>query len=338
MTTAPIVLTGASGFLARHVLYRLLADGHRVRASLRTPSRADEVRAAVLPQLPPEAAQRLEFVALDLMSDDGWADALTGTSALIHTASPFPIVQPKDPESLIRPAVDGTLRALRAAQVAGVDRVVLTSSTVAVVTPGAPGPLDETRWTDLHHPGLSAYARSKTLAERAAWEFVNGPGKGIRLTAINPGLIAGPVFGTDLGSSAGLIRRIMKGKDPFMPALNFRIVDARDVADMHVRALSLPATEGERILAVSGSLWMQEMGKILKSAYPDRRIPTRLAPRPVLRLLALFDPEIRSILPRLGEFEDISNAKAKRLMGMQFIPPDQAILETARSLIAAGLV
>lgn len=337
MTDRPIVLTGASGFLARHVLIRLLAEGHQVRATLRTPSRAEEVRAAVLPQLAADAAARLDFVTLDLTADDGWDAALAGAGALIHTASPFPIAQPKDENELIRPAVDGTLRALKAAQRAGVGRVVLTSSIVAIVSPGAHGPQDESKWTDLTLPGNTAYGKSKTLAERAAWDFVNGEGKGIALTTINPGLIVGPVLGNDLGSSAGLVLRMLKGRDPMQPRYGLPVVDARDVAAMHVLALTTPATEGERIIASAGSLWFAEMAQALKAAYPDRKIATREAPTLLLRSLALFDAEIRSILPRLGQKEEVSNAKARRLMGIDFIPPDQALVATARSLVALGL-
>lgn len=331
-----ILLTGASGFIAKHILVALLAAGHSVRASVRSPARADEVRAAVLPQLPAEAAGRLHFVTLDLTRDEGWNDALRGTHSLVHTASPFPIAQPSNPEELIRPAVDGTLRALRAAEAAGVRRVVLTSSTVAVA--GATSEVrDESHWADPDAPGATAYIKSKTLAERAAWDFA-AQTPAIRLTTINPGLALGPLLDGRFGSSVGLVRRILSGKDPVQPPFGLPVVDVRDVAAMHLAALERPETAGRRYLAVAGSLWLAEMAHILKAAYPDRKIATRLAPKPLLRLLALFDPEVRSILPRLGLIDRMSNARATTEMAMRFIPPEDALRATAASLIERRLV
>lgn len=331
-----VLLTGASGFIAKHILLSLLAAGHRVRASVRNPARADEVRAAVLPHLPAEAADRLAFITLDLTRDDGWDAALHGTDALVHTASPFPIAQPRNPDELIRPAVDGTLRALRAAEAAGVGRVVFTSSTVAIA--GATSDIrDESHWSDPDAPGATPYTRSKTLAERAAWD-VAARTPAIRLTTINPGLVLGPLLDDRFGSSVGLVRRILSGKDPVQPPFGLPVVDVRDVAAMHLAALERPETAGRRYLAVAGSLWLAEMGQILKAAYPDRKIATRLAPRPLLRLLALFDPEVRAILPRLGVIDRMSNARATTEMGMRFIPAQDALLATAASLVERRLV
>jgi dihydroflavonol-4-reductase len=307
-----------------------------VRASVRTPARADEVRAAVLPHLPAEAAGRLAFVTLDLTRDDGWVEALHGMQALIHTASPFPISQPKNPDDLILPARDGTLRALRAAKDARVHRVVLTSSTVAIAGTTS-DTRDESHWADLDAPGTTPYTKSKTLAERAAWEFVARTPE-IQLTTINPGLVLGPLLDDRFGSSVGLVRRILSGKDPVQPPFGLPVVDVRDVAAMHLTALERRETAGRRYLAVAGSLWMAEMGQILKSAYPGRKIATRVAPRPLLYLLALFDGEVRSILPRLGQIDRFSNARATTEMGLRFIPPEDALRATAASLIERGLV
>lgn len=331
----PVLLTGASGFLAKHILLKLLAAGHQVRASVRMPARAEEVRRAVLPLLPAGAAAGLSFVTLDLLEDRGWTEALAGCRALIHTASPFPITEPARPEELIRPAVEGTLRALVAAQAAGVGRVVLTSSMVAVLWTGvqARRPATEADWTDPDAPGTSSYARSKTLAERAAWDFVAGTGRDMALTTINPGWILGPPLDTDIGSSLALVGRVLRGRDPMLPELGFVVVDVRDVAEMHVRALERPEAAGERFIAASGSLWLTDWGKILKAAYPHRRIPTRTAPRWLLRGLALFDGEIRASLPILGFYPEAVNDKARRDLGIDFIPPREALLAAADWLV-----
>lgn len=333
---SPVFVTGASGFLAKHVLLALLRDGHSVRASLRDAARADEVRAAVLPLLPPDAKARLEFVKLDLTSDAGWAEAMTGAKALLHTASPFPITQPKDPETLIRPAVDGTRRALMGAKAAGIDRVVLTSSAVAINAGRPDGHVyTEADWSDQNGPPAQPYPRSKVMAERAAWEIAAR--EGLRLTTINPTFILGPPLDSHFGSSIGLVQRILKGRDPMVPELGLQIVDVRDVALAHVRALERPDTAGERFLTTSGSLWMTEWGRILKTVYPGRRMPTRAAPMIVLRILALFDGEIRAAIPRVGLDEEMSSAKAQAKLGIDFIPPREALIAAAKVLVSRGL-
>lgn len=331
-----VLLTGASGFIAKHVALKLLNAGYSVRGTLRRMDRAEEVRAALAPYIT-ENAGELTFVQADLESDAGWAEAFQGVSALVHTASPFPIAQPKDPAVVIRPAVEGTERVLKAAAAAGVTRVVLTSSTVAVLNEGKPDTLqDEADWCDVHLPSTTPYAKSKTLAERAAWEIAKA--RGLKLTTINPGLVLGPPLDEHYGSSLGLVERFLKGKDPMLPALGFPIVDVRDVAEMHLRALQRPETEGRRYLASSGSMAFVDMGRTLKAAYPTRRIPTREAPKAIVRLLALFDPQAKSILPKLGHLERVSNARAVKEMGMEFIAPKAALLASADWLVKHGKI
>lgn len=331
-----VLLTGISGFIAKHVALKLLNAGYNVRGTVRRLDRADEVRAALAPYLT-EHAGALSFVQADLESDAGWADAMVGVSTLVHTASPFPITQPKDPATLIRPAVEGTERVLKAAAAAGVTRVVLTSSTVAVLNDAKPDTLqDEADWCDVHLPSTTPYAKSKTLAERAAWEIAKA--RGLRLTTINPGLVLGPPLDEHYGTSLGLVERFLKGKDPMMPPLGFPIVDVRDVAEMHLRALQRPETEGRRYLASSGSMAFVDMGRTLKAAYPTRRIPTREAPKAIVRFLSLFDTSIKSILPKLGHLERVSNARAVKEMGMEFIAPKAALLASADWLVKHGKV
>ncbi len=331
-----IVLTGASGFIAKHILKELLGAGYRVRETIRSAKRADEVRAAVLPHVSTEAGKQLEFVSLDLDRDEGWAGALQGATALVHTASPFPIAQPKNPDDLIKPAVNGTVRALTAARDAGVRRVVLTSSMVAVVNEAKGFPQDETDWCNPDLPTTTAYAKSKTLAERAAWDFV-AKVPDMQLTTINPSLVLGPLLDATYGSSVGLVKRLLDGRDPMVPNFAFPLVDVRDVAVMHLRALERPETAGRRYLAADEPISMPDMGRILKSVYPARRIATRAAPAPLMRVLALFDPQVRSILPKLGTVERVSNTRARTQMGITFIPAAEALKATAASLIERGL-
>lgn len=333
--SAPVVLTGASGFIAKHIARRLLEEGHAVRATLRSPARAQEVRDAVLPGLPAEAAGRLTFAQADLLSDQGWPEALAGASALLHTASPFPLSQPRDPQELVRPAVDGTSRALTAAARAGVTRVVLTSSVAAVLHRPPPRVQDETDWCDPGDPTTSPYAASKTLAEREAWAIAGR--EGLRLTAINPALVLGPLLDRQSGTSVGLVRRLLAGRDPMVPRLAFSAVDVRDVAVMHVRALAAPDTEGERLIASAGLLPMPEMARVLREAFPGRRIPARTAPDWMVRAMGLVMRDLRAAAAHLGREDLLRNDKARRLLSMDFIPPADALLASARSLMEKGL-
>jgi dihydroflavonol-4-reductase len=331
-----VLLTGCSGFIAKHVALKLLNAGYNVRGTLRRLDRGEEVRAAVAPHLV-SGAGTLSFVQADLEADAGWAAAMAGVTAVLHTASPFPIAQPKDPAVLIRPAVEGTERVLKAAAAAGVTRVVLTSSVVAVLNESKPNTLqDEADWCDTHLPSTTPYAKSKTLAERSAWEIAKA--RGLKLTTINPGLVVGPPLDEHYGSSLGLVERLLKGKDPMMPPFGMPIVDVRDVAEMHLRALQRPETAGRRYIAAAGSMAMVDIGRTLKAAYPTRRIPTREAPKALVRFLAFFDPSIKSILPKLGHLERVSNARAVSEMGMEFIAPKAALLASADWLVKHGKI
>lgn len=331
-----VLLTGVSGFIAKHIALKLLNAGYAVRGTLRRLDRADEVRSALAPYLT-EQAGALSFVQADLESDAGWAEALAGVMALVHTASPFPAAQPKDPAQVIRPAVEGTERVLKAAATAGVARVILTSSTVAVLNEAKPDTLqDEADWCDIHLPTTTPYAKSKTLAERTAWEIAKA--RGLKLTTINPGLVFGPPLDDHYGTSLSVVERILKGRDPMMPPTGLPVVDVRDVAEMHLRALQRPETAGRRYLAASGTMAYVDMGRTLKAAYPTRRIPTREAPQILVRALALFDPAIRTILPKLGHLERVSNARAVKEMGMEFIAPKAALLASADWLVRHGRI
>lgn len=331
-----VLLTGISGFIAKHQALRLLQAGYGVRGTLRRLDRADEVRAALAPHLPEEALDRLSFAEADLEADVGWDAAMEGVAALFHMASPFVIDMPRDPQVLIRPAVQGTQRALGAAAKAGVKRVVLTSSIVAVETPGRHEALDEGNWLDMTSPTADPYGKSKALAEREAWEIAKR--EGLALTTINPAWVLGPPLDAGYGTSVELIARILRGRDPMVPDVGFALVDVRDVVEMHLRALERPETAGKRYLSVGGKMTLVEMARALKAAYPERRIPTRVAPMPLLRLLALFDRQIRASLPRVGWMPGTSNARAQAELGMRFIPAREALLASADFLVRSGKV
>ena len=338
-----VLITGASGYIGKHITLQLLNQGYEVRASVRNLAKSAEVRDAVRPHLLDSSNldSRLTFVELDLEKDSGWDVALQGIDVLMHTASPFPLASPKDENQLIRPAVDGTLRALKAAKSAGVKRVILTSSMAAIygreLSAGV-SEYDETMWTDVTHPvGRGAYTKSKTLAERAAWDYIRSDAPEIALTTINPVLVLGAPLDKNFGSSISVVERILKGSDPMLPDLKFAIVDVRDVAKMHVDAIKIDETKGERILSSSETKSFVEIAKYLKSIYPQSKVKTTQAPTAIIKFLSVFDGTIKTILPQLGKPMKINNAKAKRLMGMNFIPVEVTLRDSADYLIKNGL-
>ena len=331
-----IFVTGATGYVAKHLIFQLLKKGYTVRGSVRSLDSEARLRTEMIAAGVPEqtVAKKLSCVALDLGHDMGWDTALTGFGALIHTASPFPLDAPKDEETLIRPAVDGTLRALKAAQNAGVNRVILTSSTAAIVSyPQKPGgtAFDEKDWADTTKS--AAYPKSKTLAERAAWDFVANRAPEIALTTINPGLVLGQPIGQHYGASLALVERALSGKDPMVPKMGFSCVDVRDVAASHIAALEDPNSVGERFACCGGDLEFSDISAILKAQYPDRKIATRVAPNLVMRFLALFDPAIRGIVSALGQRAEVSSVKAQAKLGIQFRDVSKSLLETAAFLL-----
>ena len=339
-----VLLTGASGYIGKHIALQLLNQGYSVRASVRSLSKSDEVRGAVLPHLIDKTKldSRLTFVELDLEKDAGWDAALIDIDVLMHTASPFPIASPKDENELIRPAVDGTLRALKAAHNAGVHRVILTSSMAAIYgcdLPAGKTEYDETLWTDVSHPiGRVPYTKSKTLAEKAAWDYVKNSAPKIALTTINPVLVLGAPLDKNFGSSISVVERILKGKDPMLPDIRFAIVDVKDVALMHVAAITNDATKGERLLASSETYSFVQIAKVLKSIYPKSKVKTTQAPSPLIKFLSLFDAEIKAVLPLLGKPVLVSAAKAKRVLGISFIPVQVTVRDSADYLVKNNFI
>lgn len=342
MARETVLVTGGSGFVAGHCILALLQMGYAVRASLRSPEREAELRAA-LAVSGLDIGGRLQVAFANLLSDDGWDDAAAGCSFVLHVASPLFTAAPKNEEELIRPAREGTLRVLRAAHRAGVRRVVLTSS-FAAVGYGRPRrrPYDERDWTDLAAPGLAAYPKSKTLAEQAAWEFVDGEGQGMELSVVNPVGIFGPLLGPDLSPSIVLVKSLLEGRPWALPQLMFGVVDVRDVADLHLRAMLDPAAAGERFLAVAGDfMTMQEIALALKAGLGDeaRRVPTRVLPNWLVRAAARFSAVARlAATPELGRRKNATSAKAQAMLGWQPRPATEALVATGESLFRLGLV
>jgi nucleoside-diphosphate-sugar epimerase len=339
---AQVLVTGGSGFIGSHCILRLLADGHRVRTTVRSLAREAEVR-AMLQAGGATPGDALSFAAADLMSDAGWAAAAAGCEYVLHVASPLPVGVPKDENEVIGPARAGTLRVLRAAREAGVRRVVQTSSFAAVGYGHGPmdRPFDERDWTDPSAPRLSAYTKSKTLAEKDAWDYVGGAGKGLELVTVNPVVVFGPVLGPDYSASIEMLTSMLKGTLPGCPRLWFGVVDVRDVADMHVRAMTHPQANGERFLCVSGDfLSVRDMALLMKERLGEaaRRVPTRELPDWLVRLASLINPKGRAYLPELGKRKNGTAAKAKRVLGWAPRDPAETFADTAASLKRLGQI
>ncbi len=337
-----VLVTGGSGFIAGHAIIQLLAAGHQIRTTVRSLKREPEVR-AMLRVGGSEPGDRLSFIAADLSQDANWPQAVVGCDYVLHIASPLPPNVPKNEDELIIPAREGTLRVLRAARDAGVKRVVVTSSFAAIGYgyTSATTHFDETNWTDLNGEYVAPYQKSKTLAERAAWDFLAKEGGALELSVVNPVGVFGPVLGPDYSASILIVQRMMDGAMPGAPKLYFGIVDVRDVADLHIRAMTHPAAKNERFLAVAGDfVSMLDIARILKTRMGTaaKRVPTRELPNWLLRIAALRDPAIKLILPELGKAKNATNEKAKRLLGWNPRSNEDSIIATAESLVRLGLL
>jgi len=337
-----VLVTGGSGFIAGHTILQLLNAGHQVRTTVRDMKREGEVR-AMLKHGGAEPGERLSFFAADLQSDAGWAPAVAGCDYVLHLASPFPANVPKHEDELIVPAREGALRVLRASRDARVKRVVLTSSFAAIGYGHAPqsAPFNETNWTNTTGNDVTAYVKSKTLAEREAWNFIAREGGDLELSVVNPVAVFGPVLGPDYSTSVLLIQRLMSGGVPGSPRLSFGVIDVRDVADLHIRAMTHAAAKGERFLAVAGDFMLiRDIANVLKERMGEagKKVPTRQLPNWLVRVAALKDPAVKQILPELGKLKNGTNEKAKRLLGWAPRPPEEAIVATAQSLLDLNLL
>ena len=333
-----VLVTGGSGFIAGQTIAHLLAEGWRVRTTVRDRTREPALRAA-LGELAADG-ERLEVVAADLNADGGWLPAVTDCAYVLHIASPFPVATPTDDEELVRPARDGTVRVLTAARAAGVRRVVLTSSTAAVAygRGGRDVAFTETDWSDpTNLTDTSAYERSKTLAERAAWDWIAREGHDLELVTVCPGAVLGPVSGPDRSASIAIVARLLDGSVPGLARFGWPLVDVRDVADLHLRAMTAPTAAGQRYIGAGTFAWMADIAHVLRERTPAlaTRVPRRTLPNTLVRLSSRFDPALRGRLYELGKHRPVSANKARRELGWTPRSNEDAIIATAESLARA---
>lgn len=336
-----VLVTGGSGYVASFCIIQLLNQGRPVRTTLRSLSREGDVRAA-LGTIAPDLSG-LSFIAADLNADAGWRAAVEGCHSVLHVASPLPTNNPKDDDELVRPARDGALRVLRAAREAGVKRVVMTSSTAAVAYGhgSREAPWTEGDWSSPDdRSDSSAYERSKMIAERAAWDWLAKEGGGLELATICPGAVLGPVLGTDFSASIDIVKKLMDGSLPGLPRFGWPLVDVRDIADLHVRALDASNAAGQRYIGAGPFFWMADIAAVLRRGIPElaRRVPSRTLPNFVVRLSSLIDPVVRGRLFELDKKRAVSSDKARRELGWAPRSNDQSIIDTARSLVERGIV
>ncbi|HMN36532.1 MAG TPA: aldehyde reductase [Hyphomicrobium sp.] len=336
-----VFVTGATGFIAKHIIAELLRRGYTVRGTVRDPSRAAAVEAAL--EKAGADTGRLSFAVGDLLSDEGWDEAMQGATHVMHTASPFPMEQPANPDDVIMPAREGTLRVLRSAHRNAVRRVVLTSSTVAVMYPceyEADHVFSEDDFTDESLPGLTPYIRSKTSAEKAAWNFVQTTPGAPELTVINPGFVQGPALDGDLSTSLELYRLMARGAYPAAPRIRFPVCDVRDVAAAHAESLVRPQAAGERFIVARDETGLFALGRALAAECPDlkSKIPKFQLPDMAVRAMAVFDKRLRTILPELGRQKTYTSRKVTNYLGLSLRPGEEAVRDAIRSLRALDLI
>lgn len=325
-----VLVTGGNGFVGGWCVVELLKQGHQVWATLRSLDKADSARAAIAAEVPTD---RLNFVAADLLDDAGWEAAMADVEYVLHVASPLPMGTVLDREALVAPARDGTLRVLRAAVKAGVKRVVMTSAAATARPPLSSNVVsDETMWADPDDPQFDAYRVSKIRAEKAAWEFMKASGGKTGLTTILPGAVFGPVLSKDSIGSVKIVQDLAAGRPRAMPKLGFWIVDVRDLADAHVRAMTSPAAAGERFIVAGRFLWMSEIAAILGDRL-KMKVPTRELPNWIVKMLVPFMPNLRALAPLLGRKFEIDASKARRVLGVEPRPAEETLVDCVRSLV-----
>lgn len=331
-----VLVTGGSGYIAGFIIRQLIAEGWEVSITIRNLKREAEVRGWIEVD-----NAKLHFFAADLENDAGWAEAVAGCSHVAHVASPLPATKPKNDDELIVPAREGALRALRFARDAGVTRVVMTSS-VAAISYGHP---DKTRfteadWTNVDSPQAYAYVKSKTIAERAARDWMAREGGAMEFCTVNPSLVLGPLFTADFSTSLEAIKKLLEGSMPGIPRMGFGTVDVRDVADMHVRLLTEPGMNGERFIASGPFIWMEEIGQILRDRLgaDAHKVPTRKLPTWLVKFIANFDPVLKQVKGEIGNVRENDASHAKALLGWQTRPAEESIVDCARDLIRLGVV
>ncbi|KQO60053.1 NAD-dependent epimerase/dehydratase family protein [Curtobacterium sp. Leaf261] len=338
-----VLVTGGSGFIAGHVILQLLDQGHTVRTTIRSLEKESAVR-TVLERAGMTRGAALTFVAADLLHDDGWGDAAAGVSVVVHVASPVMPGAVADEQSVIGPALDGTLRVLRAARDAGVRRVVLTSAFHAVgFGHGRPDRVfTEADWSPLDGPGVDAYGRSKILAERAAWDFVAAEGGSMELITLTPVAVVGPVMGNGVSGANHIVQNILTGTMRAYPDLAIPVVDVRDVAAAHVAAVTVPEARGQRFIVGTGepAVRLARIGAVLRAHLGGAasRVSTRRVPSVLIRIRALWDPAAKGVAADLGYVKRVSNERLRTVLGVEPRPAEEAIVAAGESMVAAGLV
>jgi len=336
-----VLVSGGSGYIAGFLIRQLVAEGWTVHTTVRSLDKENALRQRLAVD-----NRRLQFFAADLMSDAGWAQAMAGCSHVAHLASPLPLAVPKHADELIAPARDGALRALRAAKAAGVKRFVMTSSVAAVAYGRGRGVhhFTEADWTLLDKPGaptrITPYIQSKTIAERAARDWVAQEGAGLEFCTINPSVVLGPVWSRDYSASVMVVAKLLDGSLGACPDFGFGVVDVRDVADLHVRALNAPGMAGERFIASGRFMTLREVANTMRAQLGPQasRVTTRDVPDWMVRVAALFNPLARAVVAELGSQRNQSAAHAKAVLGWHTRPEEDSIVDAARSLLALGLV
>ena len=336
--TKTVLVTGGTGFIAGWAMIALLDQGYRVRTTIRRAASELGLRAAIASRT--DAGDRLSFAIADLTEDAGWDVAMAGCDHVLHIASPLGREAPTDRDALVEPARGGALRVLRAAVAAGVDRVVMTSAAATARARGSDAISTEAVWADPEDPLLDPYRRSKILAERAAWDFIAQAGGRTSLTTILPGAVFGPLLPGGTPGSVWVIGNLLDGKPPRLINLGFSVVDVRDLAAAHVAALTAAGAPGERFLCTGHFLWMPEIAAILRDGLgaDGAKVPAKVLPDPLVRLLALFMPQLRMFLADLGQRREVNTAKARALLGFAPRPARETILDCAESLLVSRAV
>ena len=335
--TDQVLVSGGSGYIAGFLIRQLVNDGWMVHTTVRSLAKEAAVR-----QLLAVDNSRVKFFAADLNADAGWTEAMQGCSHVAHLASPLPAGVPKDADELIRPARDGALRALRAAKAAGVKRFVMTSSVAAISYGRGRGVhhFTEADWTDLSKPGLTPYVQSKTVAERAARDWMAAEGGGMEYCSICPSVVLGPVWSRDYSSSVVIVRKLLDGSMGVLPDFGFGVVDVRDVADLHVRALKAPGMAGERFIASGRFIKLREVADLLRDQLGPQahKVSTRNVPDWLVRVVAHFNPLAKAVISELGSVRNQDASHAKAVLGWATRPIEQSIVDCARSLLELGIV
>jgi len=337
--TGTVLVTGGSGYIAGELIEQLLAKGWAVRTTVRSKRKSeDKLRARW-----PNAGEQLAMFEAELMDDAGWDLANEGCTHVAHVASPIAVTAPKHEDEMIVPAREGTLRALRFARDAGVTRFVQTSSMAAVAYGRSEKvyTVTEADWTDIAHPDVYPYVKSKTISERAARDWVAAEGQGLEFVSVNPSMVLGPVQNADFSPSVEAIKQVLNGSMPMAPDLGFAIVDTRDCADLHVRCLEAPGLANERFLCSGRFMKVLEIAQVLRDRLPPehtRKTPRRMMPNWMVGVLALVNPGVRSIKAEIGKTRNVDASHAKERLGWETRPSEDSIVDCAKSLIAHGVV